>query len=156
MKTGRPVLVMQLPERLNLTEARGFLPEVMAVLRNDRPLIVFDFSEVQQIDSAGVEMLLKCLERVMSLDGDLKLAALTPQASVILELTRVDRLFEDPIVDRAQQAAATHGKSLLRDRVSIQRHKISLAKIPGRAERLIGARRRRCRKPRDLPIDKKR
>jgi len=94
MKTGRPVLVMQLPTRLNLTEAREFLPEVLAVLRNDRPHIVFDFSEVQQIDSAGVEMLLKCLERVMSLDGDLKLAALSPQASVILELTRVDRLFE--------------------------------------------------------------
>jgi len=94
MKTGRPVLVMQLPSRLNLSEAREFLPEVMAVLRSDRPHIVFDFSEVQQIDSAGVEMLLKCLERVMSLDGDLKLAALTPQASVILELTRVDRLFE--------------------------------------------------------------
>src|SRR4051794_41480635 len=94
MKSGRPVLVMQLPTRLNLSEARGFLPEVMAVLKNDRPHIVFDFSEVQQIDSAGVEMLLKCLERVMSLDGDLKLAALTPQASVVLELTRVDRLFE--------------------------------------------------------------
>ena len=91
MKTGRPVLVMQLPTRLNLSEAREFLPEVMCVLKNDRPHIVFDFSEVQQIDSAGVEMLLKCLERVMSLDGDLKLAALTPQASVILELTRVDR-----------------------------------------------------------------
>ncbi len=94
MKTGRPVLVMQLPTRLNLSEAREFLPEVMCVLKNDRPHVVFDFSEVQQIDSAGVEMLLKCLERVMSLDGDLKLAALTPQASVILELTRVDRLFE--------------------------------------------------------------
>jgi anti-sigma B factor antagonist len=94
MKTGRPVLVMQLPSRLNLSEAREFLPEVMSILRSDRPHIVFDFSEVQQIDSAGVEMLLKCLERVMSLDGDLKLAALTPQASVILELTRVDRLFE--------------------------------------------------------------
>jgi len=85
---------MQLPKRLNLTEAREFLPEVMAVLKNDRPHIVFDFSEVAQIDSAGVEMLLKCLERAMGLDGDLKLAALTPQASVILELTRVDRLFE--------------------------------------------------------------
>lgn len=94
MKTGRPVLVMQLPTRLNLSEAREFLPEIMSILKNDRPHIVFDFSEVEQIDSAGVEMLLKCLERVMSLDGDLKLAALTPQASVILELTRVDRLFE--------------------------------------------------------------
>ena len=85
---------MQLPTRLNLSEAREFLPEVMSVLRNDRPHLVFDFSDVQQIDSAGVEMLLKCLERVMSLDGDLKLAAMSPQASVILELTRVDRLFE--------------------------------------------------------------
>jgi len=105
MKTGRPVLVMQLPSRLNLSEARQFLPEVMGVLRSDRPHIVFDFSEVQQIDSAGVEMLLKCLERVMSLDGDLKLAALTPQASVILELTRVDRLFEIfPTVDAAVES----------------------------------------------------
>ena len=94
MKTGRPVLVMQLPTKLNLSEAREFLPEVMSVLKNDRPHIVFDFSEVEQIDSAGVEMLLKCLERVMSLDGDLKIAALTPQSSVILEMTRVDRLFE--------------------------------------------------------------
>ena len=94
MKTGRPVLVMQLPARLNLTQAREFLPEVMAILKSDRPRLVFDFSGVRQIDSAGVEMLLKCLEKVMRLDGDLKLAELTPGASVILELTRVDRLFE--------------------------------------------------------------
>ena len=94
MKTGRPVLVMQLPERLNLTQAREFLPEVMTILKSDRPRMVFDFSEVRQIDSAGVEMLLKCLEKVMKLDGDLKLAGLTPEASIILQLTRVDRLFE--------------------------------------------------------------
>jgi anti-sigma B factor antagonist len=94
MKTGRPVLVMQLPARLNLTQAREFLPEVMAILKSDRPRLVFDFSEVRHIDSAGVEMLLKCLEKVMRLDGDLKLAGLTPEASIILELTRVDRLFE--------------------------------------------------------------
>jgi anti-sigma B factor antagonist len=94
MKTGRPVLVMQLPPRLNLTHAREFLPEVMTILKSDRPRMVFDFSEVCQIDSAGVEMLLKCLEKVMKLDGDLKLAGLTPEASIILELTRVDRLFE--------------------------------------------------------------
>jgi len=111
MKTGRPVLVMQLPTRLNLSEARVFLPEVMSVLKNDRPHIVFDFSEVQQVDSAGVELLLKCLERIMSLDGDLKLAALTPQASVILELTRVDRLFEMfTTVDAAVESF--HGFSL--------------------------------------------
>ncbi len=105
MKTIRPVLVMQLPPRLNLTQAREFLPEVKAVLDEDRPRVVFDFSEVQQIDSAGIEMLLQCLDSIMELDGDLKLASVTPQAAVILQLTRADRLFEIfPTVDRAVES----------------------------------------------------
>lgn len=94
MKTSRPVLVIQLPSMFNLTQARDFLSEVEPILTADRPRIVFECSEVQHIDSAGVDMLVQCLEMVMQRDGDLKLAALTPQASVILELTRVDRLFE--------------------------------------------------------------
>lgn len=105
MSNIRPVLVMQLPERLNLTQAREYWPEVMAVLESDRPRMVFDFSQVRQIDSAGVEMLLNSLESVMRLDGDLKLAALTPESTVILELTRVDRLFEVfPTVDSAVES----------------------------------------------------
>ena len=39
-------------------------------------------------------MLLECMADVMKYDGDLKLAALSPQAAVVLELTRADRLFE--------------------------------------------------------------
>ena len=39
-------------------------------------------------------MLLHCMEQAMKRDGDLKLAAVSPQAAVILELMRVDRLFE--------------------------------------------------------------
>lgn len=90
----RPVLAIQLPERLNMTTAREFWPEMEAVLKADRPRVVFDFSEVCQIDSAGVELLLKSLETVMRLDGDLKFAAIRPEVAVLLELTRVDRLFE--------------------------------------------------------------
>lgn len=94
MKTARPVLVMQLPERLKLETAQEFQREVEPLLRADRPRVVFDFSEVRHLDSAGIEMLLRCLEEVMRRDGDLKLASVTPEAAVILELTRVDRLFE--------------------------------------------------------------
>ena len=36
-----------------------------------RPRIVFDCSQVRSIDSAGVEMLLHCLEEAMKRDGDL-------------------------------------------------------------------------------------
>jgi hypothetical protein len=39
-------------------------------------------------------MLLQCLEEAMKRDGDLKLAAVSPASAVILELMRVDRLFE--------------------------------------------------------------
>jgi anti-sigma B factor antagonist len=94
MKNSRPVLVIQLPSIVNLRQAREFLSEVEPILTADRPRVVFECSEVRQIDSAGVDMLVQCLEIVMQRDGDLKLAALTPQAKVILELTRIDRLFE--------------------------------------------------------------
>ncbi len=94
METSRPVVVKRVPERLNLKHARIFFQEVQPFLTADRPQIVFDCSPVRQMDAAGVDMLLRCMARVMKRDGDLKLAALSPQAAVVLELTRTDRLFE--------------------------------------------------------------
>ena len=94
MESNRPVVVRRVPERLNLKQARAFLAEVEPMLRSDRPQVVFDCSQVKQMDAAGVEMLLHSLATVMKRDGDLKLAALTPQAAVVLEMTRTDRLFE--------------------------------------------------------------
>src|SRR3954447_13278160 len=67
----------------------------------------------------------------------------------------LDRFLEEPIVNRAQQTAPTHRKSLLRNRLFIQRNKISVTKIPDWTKRLIGGGRLRRRKPCDLPIEKK-
>jgi anti-anti-sigma factor len=94
METSRPVVVKRIPERFNLRLARTFLNEVRPFLNADRPQIVFDMSQVKQIDAAGVDILLQCMNEAMKRDGDLKLASLSPQASVVLELTRTDRLFE--------------------------------------------------------------
>ncbi len=94
MATSRPVVVKRMPERLNLREARIFLREVEPLLVADRPQVVFDLSPVRQMDAAGVDMLLHCMNTVMKHDGDLKLAAPSAQAAVVLELTRTDRLFE--------------------------------------------------------------
>jgi anti-anti-sigma factor len=92
-KSG-PVIIMQLPERLDHTEGELFLSEVQPLLESDRPRIVLDCSQVRYMDSAGVEMLLHCVQEAMKRDGDLKLAAVSPASGVILELMRVDRLFE--------------------------------------------------------------
>lgn len=90
----RPVVVKRMPERMNLKQARSFLKEVQPFLNSDRPQIVFDMSQVRQIDAAGVDVLLRCMREAMRRDGDLKLAGLSPQAAVVLELTRTGRLFE--------------------------------------------------------------
>lgn len=94
MTSPRPVIVKQLPAQLKLGQIQEFLREVDPLITADRPCIVFDFSHVTQIDSAGVDMLLHCMEQAMKRNGDLKLAAVPPASAVILELTRVDRLFE--------------------------------------------------------------
>jgi anti-anti-sigma factor len=115
MANSRPVVVIQLPERLNLVQTQEFISEVDPLFKADRPRVVFDFSEVRQIDSAGVDMLLYCLETIMKRDGDLKLAAVPPQSAIILELTRVDRLFEvfDNISDAVESfhGFPVHGSS---------------------------------------------
>jgi len=92
--SNRPVVVKQMPERMNLKQARKFLREVQPLLNADRPQVVFDMSQVRHIDAAGVDVLLQCMGEVMKRDGDLKLAAPSPQVAVVLELTRTGRLFE--------------------------------------------------------------
>lgn len=94
MLTSGPVVVMQVPENLNAGEVPNFLEELGPLLESHRPRLVLDCSQVRSIDSAGVEMLLECLEQALKRDGDLKLAALSPEAEVILELMRIARVFE--------------------------------------------------------------
>ncbi|HKT23173.1 MAG TPA: STAS domain-containing protein [Terriglobales bacterium] len=103
MELSRPVVVKRMPEKVNQREARKFLADVQPFLNADRPQLVFDLSTVRQLDAAGVEMLLHCVSEVMKRDGDLKLASLSPQAAMVLELTRTDRLFE--IYETSTEAA---------------------------------------------------
>jgi anti-anti-sigma factor len=91
---SRPVVVKRMPERLNVRTARDFLRDVEPFLVSDRPQLVFDLSEVQQLDAAGVEMLLHCMSEAHKRDGDVKLASPSAHAAVVLELTRSERLFE--------------------------------------------------------------
>jgi len=94
MISARPVVVKQLPEKLSVEQGRKFFLEVEPSLKADRPRLVLDCSKVRQLDSAGIQMLLHCLEEVMKRNGDIKLAAVPPAVAEILELTKVDSLFE--------------------------------------------------------------
>jgi len=93
---------MELPEQLDHTQARTFLRELQVLLETDRPRLVLECSQVRLIDSSGVEMLLRCMQEAMKRDGDLKLAGVSAASGAILELMRVDRLFE--VFDTAKEA----------------------------------------------------
>ena len=110
--TGQPrTIIKELPERLTQPVADRFCQELQPLLLTNRTYLVFDFSKVVEIDSAGIGVLLRCLEEAMKGDGDIKFAAIPPEASVVLQLTGVDRLFE--IYDTPSDAAESfHGFSL--------------------------------------------
>jgi anti-sigma B factor antagonist len=108
MCASRPVIVMQVPERLYESEASTFRQELKNLLQSERPRVVLDCSGIRDIDSTGVEMLLHCMDEAMKRDGDVKLAAVAPGSAVILELMKVDRLFE--VFDNADEAVRSfHG-----------------------------------------------
>jgi anti-anti-sigma regulatory factor len=88
------VTVTQLPEKLTTKEGRLFFADLQSRLKIERPCIVLDCAKVRELDKHSIHTLLCCLEEAMKRDGDVKLASVTPSAGEILELTRVDRLFE--------------------------------------------------------------
>ncbi|MFY9905398.1 MAG: STAS domain-containing protein [Terriglobales bacterium] len=88
------VAVKQLPVSMIQGAARNFLREVEPLLKCDRPHLVFDLSEVKCLDSAGVDTLLRCLQGASKRNGDLKLAAVSPELAAVLEWTKAGRLFE--------------------------------------------------------------
>jgi len=102
MCASRSVIVMQVPERFYGAEADSFRQELKTLLQAERPRIVLDCSGIKDIDSTGVETLLQCMDEAMKRDGDVKLAAVAPGSAVILELMKVDRLFE--VFDSADEA----------------------------------------------------
>jgi anti-sigma B factor antagonist len=109
-----------MPERVDLPNSRKFLREVQPFLDSDRPQVVFDMSLVKHIDSAGIDMLLHCMTQAMKRDGDVKLAAVSPQAEVILEMTRTDRLFE---VYHSSTDAARSFSGFLPNAIKLQKQK---------------------------------
>jgi anti-anti-sigma factor len=98
----RAVSVKQLPESLDSRQWQSFFREVESCMNVDRPCVVLDCSRVRRMGSTSTNLLLCCLEEAMKRNGDVKLAAVPPDARTILELTGVDGLFE--IFDTSQSA----------------------------------------------------
>jgi anti-sigma B factor antagonist len=87
-------ILIKLPERFGGSEAKRLGQELRKKISNEIPNIVVDLSRVRQIDLAGLEGLLDCMETVAKNDGTLQIGEISPEAATILELTRMDKLFQ--------------------------------------------------------------
>ena len=65
MTTGSRTIVKHAPAKMSHPTAYRFFHDLQPLLMANRSNLVLDFSQVGEIDSAGVGVLLRCLEEVM-------------------------------------------------------------------------------------------
>jgi len=95
-------IMIKLPEAFGGKEARRLGRELKTRMSTETPHVVVDFSRVRQMNLAGLDGLLDCMETVARNDGALQLGEMSPEAAVFLELTRMDQLFSKfPVFDAA-------------------------------------------------------
>jgi len=95
MKTRtRPVSIRTVPERLDGTRRQAFYREVESCINVDRPAIVLDCSSVHGLDRNTIQLFLCCLEEAMKRNGDVRLAAVSPELKSSLKLMELDALFQ--------------------------------------------------------------
>jgi len=87
-------IVVKLPEKFNAAGARRLKQELSTKINNNGiPRVVIDLSQVKNI-LRGLEALLSCMEEVARRDGAIQLGGISAEAATVLELTRLDKLFQ--------------------------------------------------------------
>jgi anti-sigma B factor antagonist len=97
----RTVTVRQLPAMLDDEGRKEFWRLLRECIDIDRPRVVFDCCLIRELDASAIHFLLCCLEEAMKRNGDIRLAALTPNARASLKSAGVEGILEpfDTIAD---------------------------------------------------------
>lgn len=93
MLRERIVVVRHIPETFTGREITSLFKELKGYLDVDRPCLVLDCSQLGHLNRQIVFILLSCLEEAMKRNGDVRLAAVSPQAKAALKATGADILF---------------------------------------------------------------
>ena len=93
--------------RLTAAEAPAVRQEILQVLERGDARLVLDLPEMTFCDSSGLSVLISALKAARGSGGNVSLAGLTPSVRALIELTRLQQVFE--IFDDAEVAAARMG-----------------------------------------------
>ena len=122
MNTQSAIMV-KLPEIFSGKEARKLARELRTKMSGESPSVLVDLSRVREMDLAGLEGLLDCMEAIARHDGTLQLGKISAEAATFLELTQMDRLFQKfPALDAAvslapEEEPVTEGQELIAQKI---------------------------------------
>ncbi len=88
------VEIIRCKGRLDVNIADGFKKNVKEIIASGMPKLTIDLAEVTFIDSSGLGALVGCLRAANQKGGDVKLCCLKPEIRMVIELTRLNRVFE--------------------------------------------------------------
>ena len=80
--------------RLNMVSAAALRETVSEALSTGRTRIVVDLSGIDFVDSSGLGALIGCLKSARQAGGDLRIAQLTSQVTMVLQLSNLDRVLK--------------------------------------------------------------
>jgi anti-sigma B factor antagonist len=98
------VIVVHTPEEVGSDQADRLEHHLTAL---ERHKVVVDLDGTEQLDSAGLTLLMNAQEALRALDGDLKIATINATNRKILEITRLDQQIEvfDAVIDAVKSFA---------------------------------------------------
>jgi anti-anti-sigma factor len=88
----RCIVLVNLPRQVTAKQARSLIRDVREQLNVDQPCVVLDLSDVKEMDTAGLDVLLECLNETVRRDGTIQVRGISPEAATILELTGMDEI----------------------------------------------------------------
>ena len=106
MTSKGPVIVKTFSPSRNFASRKAFLAEIRNLARGTyRPQLVLDMSEWVELGADAIELLLDCVEQIERVDGRVSVVVGSPQAAVVLELTRLTSVLDlyssvSEVVDR--------------------------------------------------------
>jgi anti-sigma B factor antagonist len=86
------VAILQLVGRLNMASAAHLREAVTSIVDSGRTRVAIDMSGVDFLDSSGLGAIISALKTTRQAGGDLRIAAPSWQAKLVLQLTNLDRV----------------------------------------------------------------
>jgi anti-sigma B factor antagonist len=104
------VTIVDISGRIQLGEESAALRNLVSdLLSKEQKKILFNFGDVNYIDSAGLGSLVSALASVRRQGGELKLLNLTKNIHNVMQMTRLYTVFE--IIDNEAVAVKSFGQS---------------------------------------------